>query len=85
MTPEKYIEPDLTRDDGTLWEASYESEGAAMAALFDRSAPQFFFREVVQNPKKSWWKFWKPSFVRTGRVWSGSGPLKDYGFNVIGD
>ena len=77
--------PSIERNDGTLWEASYEvaDDGSAMWArgLFDPSR-SFCFRKL-RPVAVSWWKFWSPRvrYVRTGEVWIG-GDMSAAGFTV---
>ena len=74
--------PDIVRSDGTLWIASYKDDASAMRALFDRSAPQFFFRAVSPNPRRFWWCPWRPRFVLTGETWEGHN-MRDGGFRFL--
>lgn len=74
--------PKLRRNDGSLWEASYKSVQDAMASLFDRDAPKFYFRKLALNERRKWWCPWRPTYVRTGEVWEGS-DLRSAGFEII--
>ena len=75
--------PNLKRDDGTLWRASYKDQASAMRALFDSTSPQFFFRRVIPNPSRSWVTPWRPRYVFSGETWEGS-DMRRAGFRVIG-
>ena len=78
----KNPQPEIQRDDGTVWEASYKSEGSAMACLFNRSLPSLYFRELIANPRRTWWRWWEPEYLRTGKTWEGHN-FSDGGFDVI--
>ena len=78
------LEPEIRHDDGSLWEASYRDEASAMSSLFDESQPQYYFREVSRNPRRSWLTFWRPVFVRTGKSWEGS-DFRRAGFSLLSD
>lgn len=64
--------PNVVRKDGSLWEASANTTYYAMRALFDKHAPQYFFRQVEANRSRKWWCPWRPKYVRTGVAWEGS-------------
>lgn len=76
------MQPNVRHADGSLWKASYKSDQTAMRALFDKSAPQFYLREIERNPARRWWCWWRPEFIATGIAWEGS-DLRAAGFSVI--
>lgn len=80
MTLPKYPVPKVQHKDGSLWEASCqtdEDENYNWAiGLFD-SGKLFFFRKLELNPKRKWYTFWRPKYIRTGETWEG-GELMDW-------
>lgn len=74
--------PDVVDAQGALWSASYKSDSTAILALFDPTAPQFFFEKIEVNPDRKWWCPWRPAYVRTGDVWQGS-DMREQGFRAI--
>ncbi len=74
--------PEIRRDDGSFWKASHKDTYSAMRALFDRTAPQFYFKRVERNPARRWWCPWRDKWRFTGEVWEGSDMWQN-GFRVI--
>lgn len=67
-------EPNLVREDGTLWASGYDP--------LDRAWRFFAFWRMVRNPRKKRFTPWRPEWVSTGEIWKGKS-LGEGGFRII--
>lgn len=74
--------PKVKRDDGSLWEASWNDDMGWIIGLFNGSH-SFFFRKLEPNQARRWWCPWRPRWRRTGETWEGGPPIEAAGFSVL--